>query len=64
MLHLGLILHTARAAERRPELTEFLLLALEDGFRLHRLSDPDSTPPDSFVQSQSVLQQALSGGES
>ena len=92
LLHLELILHTARAAERRPELTEFLqarrrlivdivkgtelegslatgidpeqvaamLLAMEDGFRLHRLIDPDGTPPDSFVQSLSLLQRALS----
>jgi hypothetical protein len=96
LLHLELILHTARAAERRPELTEFLqtrrrlivdivkgtelagspgaaidpeqvaamLLAMEDGFRLHRLIDPNGTPPDSFVQSLSVLQRTLSGGES
>ena len=95
LLHLELILHTARAAERRPELTEFLharrrlivdivkgtelagrfggaidpeqvaamLLAMEDGFRLHRLIDPSGTPPDSFVQSLSVLQRALSGGD-
>jgi AcrR family transcriptional regulator len=93
LLHLELILHTARAAERRPELTEFLqarrrlivdivkgtelaaslstaidpeqvaamLLAMEDGFRLHRLIDPNGTPPDSFVQSVSLLQRALSG---
>ncbi len=93
LLHLELILHTARAAERRPELTEFLqarrrlivdivkgtelagslgtaidpeqvaamLLAMEDGFRLHRLIDPNGTPPDSFVQSLSLLQRALSG---
>jgi len=96
LLHLELILHTARAAERRPELTEFLqarrrlivdivkgtelagslgtaidpeqvaamLLAMEDGFRLHRLIDPHGTPPDSFVQSLSLLQRALSGENS
>jgi AcrR family transcriptional regulator len=94
LLHLELILHTARAAERRPELTEFLqarrrlivdivkgtelagrlgpaidpeqvaamLLALEDGFRLHRLIDPAGTPPDSFVLSLRLLQEAISGG--
>ncbi|HEX4087801.1 MAG TPA: TetR/AcrR family transcriptional regulator [Trebonia sp.] len=94
LLHLELILHTARAAEHRPELTEFLqarrrlivdivagtelartlgsaidpeqvaamLLAMEDGFRLHRLIDPDGTPPDSFMRSLSLLQRALSGG--
>src|SRR5580692_8477713 len=96
LLHLELILHTARAAERRPELTEFLqarrrlivdivkgtelagglgtaidpeqvaamLLAMEDGFRLHRLIDPNGTSPDSFVQSLSLLQRALSGAGS
>jgi AcrR family transcriptional regulator len=95
LLHLELILHAARAAERRPELTGFLharrrlivdivegtelaaglgpaidpeqvaamLLAMEDGFRLHRLIDPDGTPPDSFLQSVSMLQRALSGGD-
>jgi AcrR family transcriptional regulator len=93
LLHLELILHTARAAARRPELTEFLharrrlivdivkgtelagelgtavdpeqvaamLLAMEDGFRLHRLIDPAGTPPDSFVQAVSFLQRALAG---
>ena len=94
LLHVELILHAARAAERRPELTGFLharrrlivdivegtelagslgpgigpeqlaamLLAMEDGFRLHRLIDPDGTPPDGFVRSLSLLQRALSGG--
>jgi AcrR family transcriptional regulator len=95
LLHLELVLYAARAAERRPELAEFLharrrlvvdivegteltrnlgadidpdqlakmLLAMEDGFRLHRLIDPDGTPADSFVQSLGVLQRALSGGD-
>ena len=27
-----------------------MLLALEDGFRLHRLIDPASTPPDAFAR--------------
>jgi AcrR family transcriptional regulator len=95
LLHLELVLYAARAAERRPELTEFLharrrlivdivegteltrnlgadldpeqlaamLLAMEDGFRLHRLIDPDGTPPDSFLQSVSMLRRALSGGD-
>jgi AcrR family transcriptional regulator len=95
LLHLELVLYAARAAERRPELAEFLharrrlvvdivegtelasnlgagidreqlaamLLAMEDGFRLHRLIDPDDTPPDSFLQSVGMLQRALSGGD-
>jgi AcrR family transcriptional regulator len=93
LLHLELVLYAARAAERRPELAEFvrarrrlivdivegtelardldpavdpeqlaaMLLAMEDGFRLHRLIDPDGTPPDSFLQSLGVLRQAFGG---
>ena len=33
-----------------------LLLALEDGFRLHRLIDPVSTPPDAFARAVRGLQ--------
>jgi AcrR family transcriptional regulator len=36
-----------------------ILLALEDGFRLHRLIDPDTTPPDSFLRALNDLQQAI-----
>jgi AcrR family transcriptional regulator len=36
-----------------------MLLAMEDGFRLHRLIDPDGTPADSFVRSLTVLQAAV-----
>jgi AcrR family transcriptional regulator len=36
-----------------------ILLALEDGFRLHRLIDPDTTPGDSFVRAIGDLQQAI-----
>ncbi len=36
-----------------------ILLALEDGFRLHRLIDPETTPADSFVRAASDLQQAI-----
>jgi AcrR family transcriptional regulator len=36
-----------------------ILLALEDGFRLHRLIDPETTPADSFVRATSDLQQAI-----
>ena len=91
LLHLELLLHAARAAERRPEPGAFLqarrqliadivegtglsstsggpfdpqqlaamLLAMEDGFRLHRLIDPAATPADSFLRSLSVLQAAF-----
>lgn len=33
-----------------------ILLALEDGFRLHRLIDPDSTPADSFFRAVADLE--------
>jgi hypothetical protein len=36
-----------------------MLLAMEDGFRLHQLIDSDSTPPDSFLRSLTALQEAL-----
>jgi AcrR family transcriptional regulator len=38
-----------------------LLLAMEDGFRLHQLLDPVTTPPDSFVIAVTELQRALAG---
>jgi len=91
LLHLELLLYSARAAEHRHELAELLearrriivdivvgtglsetglgsldpdqiaaiLLAMEDGFRLHELIDPTRTPSDSFLRSISALQQAL-----
>ena len=34
-------------------------LALEDGFRLHRLIDPETTPPDSFLRAIGDLQRAM-----
>ena len=36
-----------------------MLLALEDGFRLHRLIDPDSTPADSFFRAVGELQKLV-----
>jgi AcrR family transcriptional regulator len=42
-----------------PAWTASILLALEDGFRLHRLIDPDTTPADSFLRSISDLQRAM-----
>ena len=36
-----------------------ILLALEDGFRLHRLIDPESTPADSFLRAIGDLQRAM-----
>src|ERR1700760_3280817 len=39
--------------------TAAILIALEDGFRLHRLIDPDTTPPDSFLRAIESLQHAM-----
>ena len=36
-----------------------ILLALEDGFRLHRLIDPETTPPESFFRAIGDLQRAM-----
>jgi hypothetical protein len=36
-----------------------MVLALEDGFRLHRLIDPDSTPADSFFRAVGELQRLV-----
>ena len=36
-----------------------ILLALEDGFRLHRLIDPETTPVDSFIRAAGDLQRAI-----
>jgi hypothetical protein len=33
---------------------------MEDGFRLHRLIDPETTPADSFLRAISDLQKAIS----
>jgi len=42
-----------------PKWAGAMLLALEDGFRLHRLIDPDTTPSDSFIDSVAELQRLL-----
>jgi AcrR family transcriptional regulator len=36
-----------------------ILLALQDGFHLHRLIDPETTPPDSFLRALEDLQDAI-----
>lgn len=38
-----------------PSWASSMLLALEDGFRLHRLIDPESTPADSFFRAVNDL---------
>ena len=47
---------TAKGKVGDPAWAGAMLLALEDGFRLHRLFDPDSTPADSFVRAGGELQ--------
>jgi|SRR5262245_20517829 len=42
-----------------PDWVGAILLALDDGFRLHRLIDPETTPTDSFVRAASDLQRAI-----
>ena len=42
-----------------PAWTGAILLAMEDGFRLHRLIDPDTTPADSFLRAIADLQRAM-----
>jgi AcrR family transcriptional regulator len=42
-----------------PAWTGAILLALEDGFRLHRLIDPETTPADSFLRAIGDLQRAM-----
>ena len=36
-----------------------VVLAMEDGFRLHRLIDPETTPSDSFVRALGDLERAI-----
>ena len=42
-----------------PAWTGAIVLALEDGFRLHRLIDPETTPADSFLRAITDLQKAM-----
>jgi AcrR family transcriptional regulator len=44
---------------RDPAWVGAILLALEDGFRLHRLIDPETTPADSFIRAAGDLQRAI-----
>jgi AcrR family transcriptional regulator len=51
--------NTGRKGAWDPAWTGAILLALEDGFRLHRLIDPETTPPDSFLRAVGDLQKAI-----
>jgi AcrR family transcriptional regulator len=51
--------NSGRDASLNPTWTAAIVLALEDGFRLHRLIDPETTPADSFLRAISDLQRAM-----
>ena len=51
--------NSGRNGALNPTWTGAIVLALEDGFRLHRLIDPETTPADSFLRAISDLQRAM-----
>ena len=54
---------TSKNSGRNPRLdpawTGAFVLAMEDGFRLHRLIDPETTPADSFLRAIGDLRRAM-----
>ena len=51
--------NSGRNGALNPGWTAAIVLALEDGFRLHRLIDPETTPADSFLRAIGDLQRAI-----
>ena len=51
--------NSGRTTILNPAWAGALVLALEDGFRLHRLIDPETTPADSFLRAIGDLQRAM-----
>ncbi|KWV61015.1 transcriptional regulator [Bradyrhizobium macuxiense] len=51
--------NAGRNGRLNPEWTGAIVLALEDGFRLHRLIDPETTPADSCMRAIIDLQRAI-----
>src|SRR6202043_4018438 len=51
--------NSGRNGGLNPAWTGSIVLALEDGFRLHRLIDPETTPADSFLRAIGDLQRAI-----
>jgi AcrR family transcriptional regulator len=51
--------NSGRNASPTSAWTGAILLALEDGFRLHRLIDPETTPADSFLRAIGDLRKAV-----
>jgi AcrR family transcriptional regulator len=49
---------SGRPAALNASWTAAVVLALEDGFRLHRLIDPETTPADSFLRALADLRRA------
>ena len=51
--------NAGRSGSRDAAWTAAIVLALEDGFRLHRLIDPDTTPADSFLRAITDLHRTI-----
>jgi AcrR family transcriptional regulator len=51
--------NSGKTGALNPTWTGAILLALEDGFRLHRLIDPETTPADSFLRAIGDLHRAM-----
>ena len=51
--------NSGKVGSRDPAWTAAIVLALEDGFRLHRLIDPDTTPADSCLRAITDLHKAI-----
>ena len=51
--------NAGKSGSRDASWTAAIVLALEDGFRLHRLIDPDTTPADSFLRAITDLHRAI-----
>src|SRR5579872_2627350 len=55
---------SGKSGALNPAWTGAIVLALEDGFRLHRLIDPETTPADSFLRAITDLQRAIGASSS
>ena len=53
--------NSGRTPPFTPAWTGAFVLAMEDGFRLHRLIDPETTPADSFLRAIGDLQRVIGG---
>jgi AcrR family transcriptional regulator len=51
--------NAGKSGSRDVAWTAAIVLALEDGFRLHRLIDPETTPADSFLRAITDLHRAI-----